>query len=82
MMGKYGTATIDVGVDIEDFVYNEFDTIIRILENEHDCIISYKEDLPKRSLVDQMKYDYFLENFNNITLEDLEGIVNERNSNN
>lgn len=82
MMGKYGTATIDVDVDIEDFVYDEFNTIIRILEDEHDCIISYKEDLPKRSLVDQMKYDYFLENFNNITLEDLEGIVNGRNSNN
>ena len=82
-MSKYGKTTIyDVEVDIEDVVDSEYDTVIRILENEYGCIITYEDDLPKRSLIEQMKYDYFMENFNNITLEDLEGIVNERNSNN
>lgn len=76
-MSKYGKTTIyDVEVDIEDVVDSEYDTVIRILENEYGCIITYEDDLPKRSLIEQMKYDYFMENFNNITLEDLEDIVN------
>ena len=82
-MSKYGKTTIyDVEVDIEDVVDSEYDTVIRILENEYGCIITYEDDLPKRSLIEQMKYDYFMENFNNITLEDLEDIVNGWNSDN
>lgn len=78
-MGKYGKYTVDktvdvdieVDIDIEEFVEDELDTIIDILEQEY----SYKIIEKPSSLIDELKLDFFLDNFHNIKQENLEKLI-------
>lgn len=78
-MGKYGKYTVDrtvdvdieVDIDIEEIVEDMYDTIIDILEDEYQYIIIE----PPSSLIDKLKLEFFLENFNDIKQEDLEKLI-------
>lgn len=82
--------TVQQDVDIDEFSDRDIiDTAIEICETQSyfreevknklglldECDVSRIEDELEFSMVDKMKYDFFIENMNKIKLEQLESLV-------
>ena len=76
------TVEVDVDVDLDMFSMSEIIQHVKDNLNTDGIIKEFDLDdedfgpLSERATVkDKMKYDFFMENFDNITLEQLEGLV-------
>ena len=60
---------VEVEVDIDDFVSENKEDIIESLECENYYVFEHK------TLVDRYKLDWFKENWDNVSLEQLESLI-------
>lgn len=65
-----GKVTVDVDIDIDDFVNDNKEKIIESLEFFNCYVFEHS------TLADRYKLDWFRDNWQNISMEQLESLVN------